>query len=131
MAEGSGGRGIVLGCVLAAFWSAARAGEDGVSSLPLPSCATASSENCVAHLFVSDADRERRSCFPARYLELWDGTLAHDQFLKREEAGGDYRRVGGAECAIRKASWNPLRDAWRISTPSATPTASRGGRSGA
>lgn len=109
MAEGSGGRGIVLGCVLAAFWSAARAGEDGVSSLPLPSCATASSENCVAHLFVSDADRERRSCFPARYLELWDGTLAHDQFLKREEAGGDYRRVGGAECAIPEGFLEPLK----------------------
>ena len=74
---------------------------------PLPECNAAKHEGCVAHLFVTDADREARNCFPARYLELWRRDLPLDRFLKRD-AAGRYRQVDAEACGIPSGFLDPL-----------------------
>ncbi|MBK7898768.1 MAG: hypothetical protein KA603_03155 [Azonexus sp.] len=56
---------------------------------------------------MSDADREARNCFPARYLELWRRDLPLDRFLKRD-AVGRYQQVDAEACGIPRGFLDPL-----------------------
>lgn len=73
-----------------------------------PTCDTGRQDECVAHLFPDDEQRASRSCFPERYLELWDANIrAATPFRKRSHNAG-YVSVPRAECGIPADFLEPL-----------------------
>ncbi len=90
---------------------AVRASEAS-GSYPLSDCVEADQRSCVARFFANDSDRERRNCFPARYLELWNPDVLAElesapAFLRRAD-DDSYRRVTAAECGVSPKFLAPL-----------------------
>lgn len=88
------------------------------TQLNLPGCNADRQTDCVAHLFPSDEMREQRSCFPSRYLELWDESThaGTDAFMRRRGTPASvaqgqnfaYEQVSGEACGISPDFLKPL-----------------------